>query len=58
VREKGQAVRLIGVGVSNLGPPARQMELWGQESEKAHKLREVLEVLQDKFGEKMVKKGR
>ena len=58
VREKGQAVRLIGVGVSNLGPPARQMELWGQESEKAHKLREVLDVLQDKFGEKMVKKGR
>lgn len=58
VRQKGQAVRLIGVGVSNLGPPARQMELWGQENEKARKLREVLDALQDKYGEQMVKKGR
>lgn len=58
VREKGQAVRLIGVGVSNLGPPARQMELWGQENEKARKLREVLDALQEKYGEQMVKKGR
>lgn len=58
VREKGQAVRLIGVGMSNLGPPAHQMELWGQDNEKARKLREVLDTLQDKYGDKMVKKGR
>ncbi len=58
VREKDQAVRLIGVGISNLGPPARQMELWGQESEKARKLREVLDALQDKFGDNVIKKGR
>jgi len=58
VREKGQPVRLIGVGVSNLGPPVRQMELWGhQESEKARKLREVLDELQKKYGKKVVKKG-
>jgi DNA polymerase-4 len=57
VRQKGQAVRLIGVGLSSLGPPARQMELWGQENEKARKLREVLDALQNKYGEKMVKKG-
>ncbi len=29
VRSKGKAVRLIGVGVSGLGAPLRQMELWG-----------------------------
>jgi len=58
VREKGQSVRLIGVGISNLGPPVRQMELWGQESEKARKLREVLDELQEKYGDKVVKKGK
>ena len=58
VREKGQAVRLIGVGVSNLGPPMRQMELWGQESEKARKLREVLDNLQAKYGKKIIDRGR
>jgi DNA polymerase-4 len=58
VREKGQAVRLIGVGVSNLGPPVRQMELWGhQESEKARKLREVLDELQGKYGKKIIGRG-
>lgn len=58
VREKGRAVRLIGVGVSNLGPPARQMEFWGQQSEKARKLQSVLDDLQTKYGKKVVKKGK
>jgi DNA polymerase-4 len=58
VREPGQAVRLIGVGVSNLGQPVRQMELWGQESEKARKLREVLDQLQEKYGKKIIERGR
>ena len=58
VREKGQAVRLIGVAVSNLGPPVRQMELWGQESEKARKLRDVLDDLQARYGKKIIDRGR
>ena len=58
VRAKGQPVRLIGVGVSNLGPPMRQLELWGQESEKARKLREVLDDLQEKYGKKIIDRGR
>jgi DNA polymerase-4 len=57
VREPGQAVRLLGVGVSGLGKPARQMELWGQEGEKARKVQSVLDELQEKFGKKIVKKG-
>lgn len=57
VRSPGQAVRLIGVGVSGLGQPARQMELWGQASEKQRKLQSVLDDLQDKFGEKVIDKG-
>ena len=57
VREKGQAVRLIGVGVSNLGPPVRQMELWGQQSEKARKLQEALDDLQNSYGKKIIDRG-
>ncbi len=59
VRARGMAVRLIGVGVSGLGQPIRQMSLWGgQENEKARKLRVVLDELQEKYGEKIVKKGK
>lgn len=58
VREKHARVRLIGVGVSNLGPPVRQMELWGQENEKARKVQAVLDELQSKFGKRVVKKGK
>jgi DNA polymerase-4 len=58
VREKGRPVRLIGVGVSNLGAPIRQMQLWGAENEKARKLRLVLDQLQDKYGRGVVKKGK
>ncbi len=38
VRSKGQAVRLIGVGVSGLGAPLRQLELWGAQAEKLAQL--------------------
>ncbi len=58
VREKGQPVRLIGVGVSNLGEPTRQMELWGQKTEKARKLREALDKLQEKYGKDIIERGR
>lgn len=58
VRAKGRAVRLIGVGVSNLGAPARQLELWGQGSEKARKLRAVLDELQEKYGKNIIDKGK
>jgi len=57
VRAKGLPVRLIGVGVSNLGPPVRQLELWGKASEKAHRLQDALDTLQDKYGKEVVKKG-
>jgi len=53
-------VRLLGVGLSHLGPPARQMELWGQgraSAEKARKVQAALDALQEKFGKQMVKKG-
>ena len=58
VRAKGQAVRLIGVGVSGLGAPLRQLELWGARSEKARKLQETLDNIQEKFGDKSIRRGK
>jgi len=58
VRETRSPVRLLGVGVSNLGPPARQMELWGQGNEKSRKVQAALDELKEKYGDKVVKKGK
>ena len=57
VRKSGQAVRLIGVGVSGLGPPIRQLGLWDTESEKSRKLQEVVEGLREKYGKDIINRG-
>ena len=58
VREKRSPVRLLGVAVANLGPPTRQMELWGQDSEKARKVQTALDALQEKFGKNVIDRGK
>jgi DNA polymerase IV len=58
VRKSGQAVRLIGVGVSGLGQPMRQLELWETGGEKERKLQEVLDELKEKYGDKAIKRGK
>jgi DNA polymerase-4 len=57
VRKSGQAVRLIGVGVSGLGEPMRQLKLWETDSEKEHKLQKVLDELREKYGRDAIKRG-
>jgi DNA polymerase-4 len=57
VRSKGKAVRLIGVGVSGLGTPVRQLELWGVGSEKARRLQKALDDLQAKYGRNAIRRG-
>jgi DNA polymerase-4 len=57
VRRPGQAVRLIGVGVSGLGPPVRQLGLWDAGSEKARKLQEAVDELREKYGDKVIHQG-
>ena len=57
VRKPNQAVRLIGVGVSGLGAPIRQLSLWDAGNEKSRKLQEVVDKLQDKFGKQVIKRG-
>lgn len=56
VRRSGQPVRLIGVGVSGLGPPVRQLSLWEEDAEKSQRLQVALELLRQKFGEKVIQK--
>jgi DNA polymerase-4 len=58
VRAKGKAVRLIGVGVSGLGAPLRQLELWGADAEKSRRLQEALDKVRAKFGEKAIRRGK
>ena len=57
VRKPNQAVRLIGVGVSGLGQPIRQLGLWDMDSEKSRKLQDALDVLREKYGNDVIHKG-
>lgn len=57
VRKPNQAVRLIGVGVSGIGAPVRQLSLWDVGSEKSRKLQEVVDELQAKYGKSVIRKG-
>jgi len=57
IRKPGRAVRLIGVGVSGLGKPMRQLELWETSTEKEIKLQKVLDELKEKYGDNAIKRG-
>jgi DNA polymerase-4 len=57
VRKPNQAVRLIGVGVSGLGAPIRQLGLWDLDSEKSRKLQSALDALQEKYGREVIQRG-
>ncbi|GAB4433495.1 MAG: DNA polymerase IV [Anaerolineales bacterium] len=58
IRKPGQPVRLIGVGVSGLGAPIRQLELWEHGTEKARRLQAVVDELREKYGEQAIRKGK
>ena len=57
VRKPNQAVRLIGVGVSGLGEPVRQLGLWDMDSEKSRRLQDVMDELQEKYGKDVIRRG-
>ena len=57
VRKPNQAVRLIGVGVSGLGAPIRQLGLWDVDNEKSRKLQEAVDALHEKYGSNVIRKG-
>jgi len=54
VRRPNQAVRLIGVGVTGLGQPIRQLGLWDMNDEKSQKLQEAVDELREKYGKNII----
>ncbi len=57
VRKPGQAVRLIGVGVSGLGFPVRQLSLWDTENQKLRRLQDAIDELREKYGDRVIRHG-
>jgi len=57
VRKPFQAVRLIGVGVTGLGQPIRQLGLWDTDSEKERKIQDVVDELREKYGKNIIQRG-
>jgi len=56
--ERGRPVRLLGVGVSGLGQPVRQLSLWETPSDKERRLNEAVDDLRQRFGAGVVQRGR
>lgn len=56
-RKPFQAVRLIGVGVTGLGQPIRQLGLWDTNSEKEHNLKDAVDKLREKYGQNIIRHG-
>jgi DNA polymerase IV len=57
VRKPGQAVRLIGVGISGLGVPIRQLALWDATPQKSRQLQDAIEELRQKYGDGVIRHG-
>ena len=57
VRKSSQAVRLIGVGVSSLGAPIRQLGLWDMDVERSRRLQQAMDTLNEKYGRDVIHKG-
>ncbi len=54
---RGRPVRLIGVGVANLGPPVEQLQLWDDSPQKARQLQEALDAVRDRFGRDAIQRA-
>ncbi len=57
-RPAGKRVRLIGVGVTQLNPPVRQLNLWDHEQEKVTNLMTAVDTLRERYGEDIIQPGR
>jgi len=54
---EGRPVRLIGVGVSNLCPPVRQLSLWDDNQQKERQLLSAVDELRERFGKDIIKRS-
>jgi DNA polymerase-4 len=53
----GRQVRLLGVGVSQLSTPQRQLALWDDRSLRKQKLASALDQIKDKYGKDSIQRG-
>lgn len=53
----GKAVRLLGVGIADLGPPMRQLELFDRGWEQDHKLLKAVDDIRDKYGHRALRRA-
>jgi DNA polymerase-4 len=53
----GRPVRLLGVGVSGLDSPPRQIGLWDVDWESERKIQDLLAEIQEKYGEDALSRG-
>ncbi len=51
-----KAVRLIGVGVSKLRPPTRQLSLWDTDVERTARLQHAIDTLRARFGSDVIRR--
>jgi DNA polymerase-4 len=54
---RGRPVRLIGVGVSNLCPPVRQLSLWDDDQQKEHQLLSAVDELRERYGKDIIRRA-
>lgn len=58
-RKRGKAVRLIGVGITNLQPPIKQLSLWdAPELERNNRLDMAVEELKRRYGDNAISRGK
>lgn len=50
VWRRGRSVRLLGVGVAELGPPVRQLELFDRSWQQDERLLEAVDAIREKYG--------
>ncbi len=55
--QPGKAVRLLGVGVSGLEEAPRQLGLWDEDLDRDRRLREAVDEIRGKFGDKVIGRG-
>jgi len=54
---QGKPVRLIGLGVSNLGPPVHQLSLWEDDHQKESDLLDAVDRLRQRYGRDIIKRA-
>ena len=48
---------MIGVGVTGLGAPIRQLGLWDMDVERSRRLQQAMDTLNEKYGKDVIHKG-